>query len=131
MESLARAGVRVGIVASPLVAGLNDGAAALEALLARARSAGASWACAEPLRMSEAGAERLVRFASRFDPALAGRYARVVARASGGDRAREEAIRRRLSAAAERAGLPELDGAQPAALAAGPDWRAPRQLSLF
>ncbi len=50
MEAMARAGVRVGLVAMPLVAGVTDSPRSLENLLRRARDAGASYACAGLLK---------------------------------------------------------------------------------
>jgi DNA repair photolyase len=46
MEAMARAGLRVGLVAMPLIPGLTDATRSLENLLRRARDAGATYACA-------------------------------------------------------------------------------------
>lgn len=85
LETLARAGVRVGVQVAPVLSGLNDAAAELEAVLRRARDAGASFAAATPLSMGAAARARIVGFVSRFDPEKATRYDRVLARSVEAD----------------------------------------------
>lgn len=131
MESLARAGVSVGIVASPLVPGLNDAPPALDGLLARARSAGATWAAAKPLRVTAAARTKLLRFLSPFGPELAARYDRLFARSADLQPDYEPMLARRFKAACDRYGLISLDSRQAPELAPAPGERAPQQLSLF
>ncbi len=131
METLARAGISVGLIASPLLPGLNDAAPALDGLVARAKAAGATWASAAPLRLGAGAREKLVRFASRFDASLAARYERLFSRSEDGEATSRDALDRRFRSACDRHGLGALDESSAPELAAVPGERAPLQLSLF
>lgn len=131
METLSRAGISVGLNASPLLPGLNDAAPALEGLLARAKAAGATWASAAPLRLGAPAREKLVHFAARFDPSLAARYDRLFARSVDLGAAHCDALARRFRAACERHGLRVLDAGSAPELSPTPGERVPLQLSLF
>ncbi len=76
MRCLADAGVRVGLIAAPILPGLTDGRDALRKLLIAAQAHGASWANCHPLRMGSATRSSLIRWLERHRPDLARRYAR-------------------------------------------------------
>ncbi len=130
MEALARAGVKVGLVASPILPGLNDSLVALQNLARRARDCGASFAVASPLVMSVAARERVVKHVSRFDPELATRYDRLLARTADYERGFRERLQERFQTACEQVGLPawrepvaEEPRAERAAESSGPSKR--------
>ncbi len=127
MEALARSGVEVGVAISPVVAGCNDSLSALEALLRRARSAGASFASVQALSMPQPARERLVRFVARFDPERASRFNRLLARSAESDPHFASRLQQRFAEACRQVGLEPLPAPGAAPLAP----RRPRQLSLF
>ncbi|MFN7132865.1 MAG: radical SAM protein [Myxococcales bacterium] len=138
MEALARAGVKVGLVASPILPGLNDTLSALRDLARRARDAGASFVSAAPLVMAPQARARVVQHVSKFDPELATRYDRLLARTAEYEQGFPRKLQQRFAEACEQVGLPvfrEEPEAQPETAAAEPPKRRmtppPVQLELW
>lgn len=134
MEVLARAGVTVGLVASPILPGLNDTKSALNNLARRARNCGATYALASPLVMPMAARERVVRHVACHDADLADRYDRLLARTADDVRGFRQKLRDRFREACDRVGLqvwePEVEH-RPAAVSAPPRRRlTPNALQL-
>ena len=130
METLARAGVRVGVQVAPVLSGLNDASQELEALLRRARDAGASFASAAPLSMSAAARSRIVRFVAGFAPERATRYDRLLARSVEADPRFAPRLAASFAATCDKLGLAHSRDRKERA----PEDQAgdgPRQLSLF
>ena len=71
---LAAAGVRVGVNCMPVLPGITDGAAALDALVGRVAAAGASSFGACALRLRRTARERYLPFVAEAFPTLAARY---------------------------------------------------------
>jgi len=134
MEALARAGVRVGVLVAPVIAGLNDAQPQLEALLRKSRSFGASFAGAAPLTMGAEARARLVRHVAQDDPERATRFDRLLARSAEQEAGFTERLSRSFDAACERSGLENVWGPHHSARGGqgeGEEQRGPRQLSLF
>ncbi len=131
METLARAGVRVGVQVAPVMHGINDAPGKLEALLRRAQSAGASFATVAPLSMPAPARLSMVDFVSKYDPELATRYDRLLARGVESDRAFAERLQARFEAACDGLGLAHPRWPPRRASAPAPREGAGRQLSLF
>ncbi|HEY3445837.1 MAG TPA: radical SAM protein [Myxococcales bacterium] len=128
LETLARAGIRVGVQVAPVMHGINDSAPYLEAVLRRAQSAGASFATVTPLSMPAPARLAMVGFVSHYDPELATKYDRLLARTVETDRAFPERLQASFDQVCTRLGL-----AHPrrAPRKAPPPASAERQLSLF
>lgn len=125
MEALARAGVAVGILLSPVMLGLDEDELGIRQLLSRAASAGARFAGIQFLAFGPGQRETFLSHVTTAYPALATRFRRVI-----GPRPPTEDDRRTVLAAfnteCERAGLVPLEQALPARKP-----RPPTQLSLF
>jgi DNA repair photolyase len=80
VERLAAAGIHVGVNVMPVLPGITDEPAALEALVARIAAAGARDVGAAVLRLQSAARERYVPWIAAEFPALAPRYAAAYAR---------------------------------------------------
>jgi len=128
MEALARAGVRVGILVTPVVAGLNDAWPAMEALLRRARDCGATFTGAAPLQMAPATRMRIVHSVAHHDPELATRYDRLLARCANLEPGFAERLAEHFDELSERLGL--HNAWKPPRREERPHGD-PRQLSLF
>ncbi|HEX4008274.1 MAG TPA: radical SAM protein [Acidobacteriaceae bacterium] len=75
VERLRTAGLRVGILCSPLMPGITDTPRALEAMARRAKKAGASFFAAQPLFLKPCSRGVFLRFVEEHFPELAGEYA--------------------------------------------------------
>lgn len=129
LETLARAGIRVGVQVAPVMHGINDGVAHLEPLLRRAQNAGASFATAAPLSMPGPARLSMVTFVSRYDPELATRYDRLLSRSLESDRSFPNRLQATFGQVCDRLGLahPQQVRKDPAKVAEP----GAKQLSLF
>jgi DNA repair photolyase len=94
VERLRAAGLRVGILCSPLMPGITDTPRALEAMARRAKKAGACFFAAQPLFLKPCSKGVFLRFVREHFPALEPMYA-----ARYGDRAYvSKAYRERVAA---------------------------------
>ena len=121
----------MGIQVAPVIGGLNDSLPALEALLRRARSSGASYAAAAPLSMTSEARRRLVKFVAQFDPERATRYDRIFARSMENEPGYAERLKARFTQACEHVGLRSNELAVVPPQPGDPQAPGPRQLSLF
>jgi DNA repair photolyase len=129
---LAAAGVDVGVNVMPVLPGITDRPAALDALLARAAAAGARHVAAGALLLRAAARERYLPWIEAAFPALAARYRATYARGhSAGERYRAglRACVREL-AARHGLGVRDYDRDEAAAPAAAAPAPADAQLSL-
>jgi len=125
VRQLREAGISAGVLAMPIVPGLTDGEADLEALARAARAAGAEWFAARVLFLMPASWKSFISFLDQKFPKLARRY-REWYRGYGDApedyrkqiAARVEALRRKYGFGAR----PERTGAAP--------WRSP-QMQLW
>jgi DNA repair photolyase len=74
VERLRAAGLRTGILCSPLLPGITDTREALEAMARRAQRAGASFFAAQPLFLKPCSRPVFLRFIREYFPALEGQY---------------------------------------------------------
>ncbi|MGC4122242.1 MAG: radical SAM protein [Myxococcales bacterium] len=128
LETLARAGIRVGVQVAPVMHGINDSNKQLEEVLRRAQSAGASFATVMPLTMPAPARMAMVGFVSRFDPELATRYDKLLARGVESDRALPDRLQADFQAVCSRLGLASQHRPQ---RKLPPPETGQRQLSLF
>jgi DNA repair photolyase len=75
VERLRAAGLRAGVLCSPLLPGITDDAASLNAVAARAKAAGASFFSAQPLFLKSCSKETFFDFVREHFPALESAYA--------------------------------------------------------
>jgi DNA repair photolyase len=132
IERLAAAGVRVGVNCMPVLPGITDRPAALDALVARVAAAGASHVAAGALRLRRTARERYLPFVAEAFPALERRYRAAF---GAGHRMPDE-YRERLAAvvrrACERHGIGcGYGGGAETEDAPAPPPSAPRQLALW
>lgn len=80
LKALADAGVEAGLMVAPIVPGITDGRAALRALLAAGKEAGARYAYGSALRLGPAARNRFLPHLAREFPGLHERYARRYSR---------------------------------------------------
>ena len=93
---LAAAGIRAGVLIAPIIPGITDDVAGLSALLAAARSMGATHAVGHPLRLGPAARRRFLPCLDREFPALAGRYRRHYATADQASPAYQRGLAARM-----------------------------------
>jgi DNA repair photolyase len=74
MQKLRAAGIRTGVLCSPLLPGITDNEAALDAVAARAKQADASFLAASPLFLKSCSRPTYLSFVREHFPALAGDY---------------------------------------------------------
>ncbi|MBS2032999.1 MAG: hypothetical protein JST54_34320 [Deltaproteobacteria bacterium] len=126
---LARAGVEVGVEVGPVLRGVGDSDDAWARLLARAHEAGASFATARPLELSEPVRERLLALAEEAEPERLATFKRLFARAHLHDPKSWTEAHARFGQLAQRFALaPGRASSGPRKAASG---APPRQLSLF
>jgi DNA repair photolyase len=96
VRRLAGAGVRAGLFVMPVVPCITDGRAQLDALLAAAKEAGASFVAWSALRLGPAARRHFLPHLAREFPGLVARYERHYGRGDKADRAYCEALDRRF-----------------------------------
>ncbi|HVH11123.1 MAG TPA: radical SAM protein [Gemmatimonadales bacterium] len=106
LERLAGAGVRVGLIVAPVLPGITDDVPHLEALFAAARSAGARFVHAGPLRLYPAVRERFLPVLDAEFPGLVERYRRAYDGRSAVPPAYATALARRVRGLQVRFGFP-------------------------
>lgn len=125
---LARARIEVGIEVTPLLRGFNDASEDFLPTLERARAAGASFATARPLELSEAARERVLGLAEQHDPVRAPALRRLLIHPHLHDARSWADARARFVKACEHLGLQPFPGEKGSSPAPAPK---ARQLSLF
>jgi DNA repair photolyase len=103
--ALARAGLHVGVFASPVLPGLNDSPENLDSIASGAAAIGARWFGAQPLFLQPAAQAVFFPFLDRYRPGLSRRY-RSMFRHSAYLRGEfEDSLRGSVAALRERYGL--------------------------
>lgn len=110
LAKLAAAGVRTGLIVAPVLPGITDDVARLEALFRAARDAGARFVHAGPLRLYGAVRDRFLPMLEAEFPGLAARYRRAYAGRSGAPRAYARGLALRIKKLQARFGFPVNDG---------------------
>ena len=121
LATLARAGVRAGVMIAPILPGLTDGWTSLVRVMEAAKEAGASAVAGEALRLGPAARAHLLPHFRREFPELAVRYERHYGTGVRASRAYTRALDRRIRLLQEIHGFPTKEGGQPA--------RPPRSVS--
>ncbi len=106
MRVLAGVGVRVGLLAAPILPGINDGVEGLRALLLAAAGHGATWTRYGTLRMGAATRATLYPWLERHRPELVARYRRHYGAGQGVSKAYHDAFKSRYERLREAAGIP-------------------------
>lgn len=97
LKTLADHGITVGLLVAPVIPGITDGRAALEALLRAAREAGATSASGQALRLGPAARARFLPQLQQEFPELYTRYARRYAGRNGPGKDYETAMKARFT----------------------------------
>jgi DNA repair photolyase len=127
MRTLADAGVRVGLLAAPILPGINDDAAGLGALLRAARQHGALWTRYGTLRMGAATRATLFPWLKQNRPELVARYERHYRLKQSVSREYALAFKSRFERLRDEAGIPPTSsatgvGEQVDLWGTGPSW---------
>lgn len=128
LRRLRAAGVHAGVICAPLLPGLTDSPAALDALAAAAAAAGAEFLHGGVVYLGAAARAHFLPFLRQRFPVLAGRYEKAFAASAYLPPAAQEAARAAIAAAAARHGLPSRAAAPPRRPPPAP---SPSQLRLF
>src|SRR5439155_14103637 len=110
LKRLTDAGVRAGLIVAPVLPGITDDVAHLEALFQAAREAGARFLHAGSLRLYPAIRDRFLPLLDEHFPQLAARYRHAYATRSSAPRAYARALSRRVRRLQARFGFPANDG---------------------
>ena len=125
VSKLAAAGIRCGVIASPVLPGINDAEADLAALGAAAKAAGASWFGGGVLFLKSPTREVFFDYLRRDHPALASRYEATFCGAARPGREYHLEIEMRFESIRQQLGL-----SRKATPYFPPDWESGAQLSL-
>jgi DNA repair photolyase len=106
LKALTDKGVTVGLLVAPVIPGITDGRAALEALLRAAREAGATSASGQALRLGPAARARFLPHLQREFPDLYTRYQRRYAGRHGPGKDYEAAMKARFTKLRKLLGFP-------------------------
>ncbi|MEX2156627.1 MAG: radical SAM protein [Gemmatimonadales bacterium] len=96
LKKLVDAGINAGLIVAPVLPGITDDVAHLDALFAAARKAGAQFIHAGPLRLYAAVRDRFIPLLAEHFPDLVPRYERAYARRAGAPRDYARALSRRV-----------------------------------
>jgi DNA repair photolyase len=106
VKALTDKGVTVGLLVAPVIPGITDGYAALEALLRAAREAGATSASGQALRLGPAARARFLPHLQREFPELYAKYQRRYAGRNGPGKDYEAAMKARFTKLRTKIGFP-------------------------
>jgi len=110
LRKLTAAGINAGLIVAPVLPGITDDRAHLEALFAAARDAGARFIHASPLRLYPGVRDRFLPVLEEHFPRLAARYRRAYARQSAAPRQYTRALTRRIKRLQAKHGFPVNEG---------------------
>ncbi len=106
VERLARAGIHAGVLLAPIIPGITDDHAGMEAVFKAARSAGAGFVFGIVLRLDRVTRRRFLPHLEREFPRLSGRYRKRYGNGSYAPRAYRDAVHDRVRRLQRRYGLP-------------------------
>jgi DNA repair photolyase len=112
LRRLREAGINAGLIVAPILPGITDDRAHLEAVFQAARDADATFVHAGPLRLYGGVRDRFLPVLEAEFPHLVERYARAYARSSSAPREYANALRRRIQRLQAQFGLPVNNGMQ-------------------
>ncbi|HSE26877.1 MAG TPA: radical SAM protein [Gemmatimonadales bacterium] len=96
LAALRAAGVSAGLMVAPVIPGITDSLAQLDAIVAAAHAAGAEWVHAFPLRLGPASRRTFLPLLAREFPGLVARYERAYARSRNAPRQYARALSARM-----------------------------------
>ena len=108
LEKLARAGLHAGVMIAPVVPGVSDDVAHLEALLRAAKDAGARFAHAAPLRLYGGVKRRFMPVVAQEFPELLPKYEKAYDRNGIVSGVYSGALKRRIAMLRRKVGLPSV-----------------------
>ena len=106
LRKLTAAGINAGLIVAPVLPGISDDVAHLEALFQAAREAGARFIHAGPLRMYPGMRARFLPVLAAQFPHLSDRYARAYTRHASAPPEYAAALKRRIQRLQEKFGFP-------------------------
>lgn len=114
VERLRAAGLRVGILCSPLMPGITDTPQALERMARRAKEAGACFFASQPLFLKPCSKAVFLQFVEEHFPQLRGEYARRYGQQAFVNKAYLERVRALVRAVVRKHGLDQrfVEGAK-------------------
>jgi DNA repair photolyase len=110
LKKLVDAGINAGLIVAPVLPGITDDVAHLDALFAAAREAGARFIHAGPLRLYAAVRDRFIPLLAEHFPDLVPRYQRAYARQAGAPREYARALSRRVQKLQRKHGFTKNEG---------------------
>lgn len=110
LRKLVDAGINAGLIIAPVLPGITDDVAHLDALFAAAREAGARFVHAGALRLYAAVRDRFLPVLGEHFPELVERYRRAYAREAGAPREYAKALARRLDKLRRKHGFKNESG---------------------
>lgn len=110
LRKLVDAGVNAGLIVAPVLPGITDDVAHLDALFAGAREAGARFIHAGPLRLYAAVRDRFLPVLGEHFPELVSRYQRAYERQAGAPREYARALARRIERLRRKHGFKNHSG---------------------
>jgi DNA repair photolyase len=125
VRELSGAGVKCGVITSPVMPGVNDAEGQLAAVAEAAKAAGASWFGGGVLFLKSPTREVFLEYLSREHPELAGRYEATFRQGARPSRAYHDAVEQRFEMLRARHGL-----SRKATPYLPPDWEVGSQLEL-
>ncbi len=106
LAALRAAGIGAGLMVAPVIPGVTDSLAQLDAIIAAARAADAQWVHAFPLRLGPASRRTFLPLLAREFPRLLARYERAYARSRNAPRRYAAALADRMERLRVRHGYP-------------------------
>jgi DNA repair photolyase len=110
LQQLVAAGVNAGLIVAPVLPGITDDVAHLDALFAAARQAGARFIHAGALRLYAAVRDRFLPLLGEHFPELVPRYERAYARQAGAPKEYSRALARRVERLRRKHGFKNESG---------------------
>ncbi len=110
LKGLTAGGIHAGILIAPILPGITDGRAALEAVMAAGKAAGACYVVGSALRLGPAARARFLPHLAHEFPELARRYQDHYAHRERTDRSYTDALHRRLEQLQRAYGFPVGEG---------------------
>ena len=107
LRKLRQAGIRAGVLCSPLLPGINDSSQSLDAVASRAAAAGASFLGANPLFLKACSRPTWMEFVREHFPALVPEYARRYAHADFADAAYKKQMSALVKSVCKKYGIGE------------------------
>jgi DNA repair photolyase len=110
LKQLVDAGINAGLIIAPVLPGISDDMAHLDALFVAAKAAGARFIHSGALRLYAAVRDRFIPLLGQHFPELVSRYERAYAKQAGAPREYARALARRIKTLQKKHGFTANDG---------------------